>query len=107
MAGRVEGELVPQDSDELTRPLQSVDEHGRVPQYETEIRAERTLAEQAVARVNGKHWGGSKKGRRIWVTDEQARTIRRLKSEGEKVAAIARAVGLSRPTVYRITAEEQ
>jgi DNA invertase Pin-like site-specific DNA recombinase len=77
-----------------------------VAQYETEVRAERTLAGQAVARAQGKRWGGSKKGRRIWVTDEQVRTVRRLKREGEKVAAIARAVGLSRPTVYRLVSEQ-
>jgi len=76
-----------------------------VAQYETEIRAERTLAGQAVARANGKCWGGSRKGRRIWVTPEQERMILRLHSEGEKIAAIARTVNLSRPTVYRLLAE--
>jgi DNA invertase Pin-like site-specific DNA recombinase len=71
-----------------------------VAQYETEVRAERVLAGQAVARAKGKTWGGSEKGRRIKVTDEQVATISRMAGEGAKVAAIARATGLTRPTVY-------
>jgi hypothetical protein len=34
------------------------------------------------------------------VTDEQVQTIRRMAREGEKVAAMARPTGLTRPTVY-------
>jgi len=34
------------------------------------------------------------------VTEETERTIKRLHKQGEKIAAIARVVGLSRPTVY-------
>jgi hypothetical protein len=34
------------------------------------------------------------------VTDEQVTTIARMSGEGAKVAAIARATGLTRPTVY-------
>jgi DNA invertase Pin-like site-specific DNA recombinase len=71
-----------------------------VAQYETEVRAERVSAGQAVARANGKRWGGSVKGRRLKVTDEQVATITRMNGEGAKVAAIARATGLTRPTVY-------
>ena len=33
-----------------------------VAEYETEVRAERVAAGQAVARRKGKTWGGSKKG---------------------------------------------
>ena len=73
-----------------------------VAQYETEVRGERVKAGQAVARANGKRWGGSKKGRRVKVTPLQARTIRSLKESGESVAAIARTMALSRPTVYSI-----
>jgi DNA invertase Pin-like site-specific DNA recombinase len=76
-----------------------------VAQYETEVRAERVLAGQAVARAKGKTWGGSDKGRRLKVTDEQVMTIRRMAGEGAKVAAIARATGLTRPTVYAYLAE--
>lgn len=71
-----------------------------VAQYETEVRAERVLAGQAVARARGKSWGGSQPGRRVKVTDEQVQMIGRMAGEGAKIAAIARATGLTRPTVY-------
>jgi DNA invertase Pin-like site-specific DNA recombinase len=58
------------------------------------------LAGQAVAKAKGKRWGGSAKGRRVKVTDEQVAIIRRMAGEGAKVAAIARTTGLTRPTVY-------
>jgi DNA invertase Pin-like site-specific DNA recombinase len=77
-----------------------------VAAYETEVRAERILAGQATARERGIHWGGSMRGRRIKVTVEPLMTIRRLRLEGGKVSAIARATGLSRPTVYRILGED-
>ncbi|MFZ5828566.1 MAG: recombinase family protein [Planctomycetota bacterium] len=73
-----------------------------VAAYENEVRSERIRAGQAVARANGKRWGGSEPGRRIKVTPEQTQSICRLKAEGQKVAAIARATGLSRPTVYSV-----
>jgi DNA invertase Pin-like site-specific DNA recombinase len=75
-----------------------------VAAYETEVRAERVLAGQSAARAAGKRWGGSKPGRRLKTraTREQATTASRLHQEGEKIAAIARAVGLSRPTVYAL-----
>ena len=73
-----------------------------VAQFETEVRAERVLAGQAVARAAGVKWGGSARGRRIKVTDEQVTMIKRMKSEGTKIAAIARATSLSRPTVYAL-----
>ena len=71
-----------------------------VAQFETEVRAERVLAGQAAARASGVTWGGSEKGRRLKVTDEQVATIQRMAREKAKVAAIARATGLTRPTVY-------
>jgi DNA invertase Pin-like site-specific DNA recombinase len=77
-----------------------------VSQYENEVRGERVRAGQAVAKANGKTWGGSKKGRRVKVSDLQVRTIRQLKQGGEPVAAIARTVGLSRPTVYSVLSGE-
>ena len=73
-----------------------------VAAYETEVRAERIMAGQAAARDAGKSWGGSAKGRRLKVTAEQEEMIRRLKGEGVGVSAIARATGLSRPTIYRV-----
>ncbi len=76
-----------------------------VAAYENEVRSERIVAGQEAARANGKRWGGSVVGRRIKVQPEQIATIRRLHSEASPVAAIARAVNLSRPTVYAILRE--
>jgi DNA invertase Pin-like site-specific DNA recombinase len=71
-----------------------------VAQYETEVRGERVKAGQTVARDQGKRWGGSKAGIRKVVTDEQLRTILRMRAEKEPISTISRVVGLSRPTVY-------
>ena len=76
-----------------------------VAQYETEIRAERVLAGQAVAKANGKSWGGSKKGRLLKVTPDQIKVIKKMNEAGESKAAMARATSLSRPTIYRILRE--
>jgi DNA invertase Pin-like site-specific DNA recombinase len=74
-----------------------------VAAYETEIRAERIIAGQAVARANGVRFGRpAGTGKRVKVTAEQEAAIGRLRSEGAAVAAIARATGLSRPTVYDV-----
>jgi DNA invertase Pin-like site-specific DNA recombinase len=78
-----------------------------VAAFETEVRAERVLAGQAVARAKGKKWGGSKKGRRLKVTDEQVRSIKRMSGDGETVTAISRATGLTRPTVYAYLAQSR
>lgn len=73
-----------------------------VAAYETEIRGERVRAGQAAARAAGKKWGGSKKGRRVKVTDEQIEAIVAMRSRGEKISKIARTVSLSRLTIYRV-----
>ncbi|MFH5803318.1 recombinase family protein [Alienimonas sp. DA493] len=73
-------------------------------EWETEVRGERVKAGQAAARKAGKRWGGGVPGRRK-VTPAKERTIRRLKADGETVAAICREVGLSRPTVYSVLNE--
>ena len=75
-----------------------------VAQFETELRGERVLAGQAVARAAGKRWGGSKPGIRKRVTDTQAKIIVQLHQQREPIARIARAVGLSRPTIYDVLA---
>jgi DNA invertase Pin-like site-specific DNA recombinase len=77
-----------------------------VAMFETEVRSERVVAGQQAAKAAGKRWGGSAKGRRLKVTAEQEKTIRRMKAEGEGITAIGRATGLSRPTVYRILGSE-
>ena len=71
-----------------------------VSAYETEIRGERVQAGQAVAKQQGKTWGGSMKGRLLTVTKEQRKQVWSM--QGEKIARIARTVGLSRPTIYRL-----
>ena len=73
-----------------------------VAAYENEVRAERIVAGQNAARAAGKTWGGSQKGHRIKVTPEQAEAVQRLRQEGTPMAAIARATGLSRPTIYSV-----
>ena len=73
-----------------------------VAAYETEVRGERVRAGQQAARANGKRWGGSRKGRRVKVTEEQAQVIAEMRDRGEKIARIARIMGLSRVTVYRV-----
>lgn len=76
-----------------------------VAEYETEIRAERVAAGQAVARKKGKTWGGSKKGWRWKVSDDQVVAIHEMRGAGKPIAQIARVTGLSRPTIYRVLAE--
>lgn len=78
-----------------------------VAEYETEVRAERVAAGQAVARKKGKKWGGSKKGWRWKVTDDQLAAIHEMRAAGKPVAQIARVTGLSRPTIYRVLDEHQ
>lgn len=73
-----------------------------VAEYETEVRAERVHAGQQVARKNGKRWGGSRKGWRWKVTDDQAAAIHEMRNNGRSVTQIARVTGLSRPTIYRV-----
>lgn len=73
-----------------------------VAAYETEVRAERVLAGQSAARAAGKRWGGSEAGRLLKVTPEQVKAINDMKAKGEGVSTIAKATGLSRPTVYRV-----
>ena len=78
-----------------------------VAQYETEVRAERVAAGQAVARSRGKRWGGSPAGCFLKVSPEQFETIQRFAAEGQKISRIARIMGLSRPTVYRVIASQK
>ena len=73
-----------------------------VAEYETEIRAERVHAGQQVARRKGKTWGGSEKGWRWRVSDEQVAAIQEMKAARTPIAKIARITGLSRPTIYRV-----
>ena len=78
-----------------------------VAEYENEVRRERVLAGQAVARRKGKTWGGSEKGWRWKVTDDQVAAIHEMKAAGKPIAQIARVTGLSRPTIYRVLREAE
>lgn len=77
-----------------------------VAAFETEVRGERVAAGQAAARAAGKKWGGSAKGRRLKVTREQVEVIQQMRAKGSSIAAIARATGLSRPTIYAVLDEK-
>jgi len=67
--------------------------------------AERVLAGQRKARELGKTWGGSTPGRLIWLTQDQVDAILSMNESGKSKASIARATGVSRPTVYRIVSQ--
>lgn len=75
-----------------------------VAAYETELRGERVRAGQAVAKANGKRWGGCKRGTRK-ATKEQVKAIHHLRQENTPIRKIARSVGLSAPTIYRVLSE--
>lgn len=76
-----------------------------VAEYETEVRAERVAAGQSVARRKGKKWGGSAKGWRWKVSDDQVTAIHEMRAATKPIAHIARVTGLSRPTIYRVLRE--
>ncbi len=73
-----------------------------VAAYETEVRSERVRAGIDAARAEGKTWGGRQDGSRNKTTEEKASAVQKLHDAGETVTAIARATGLSRPTVYSL-----
>ncbi len=73
-----------------------------VAQFETEVRVERILVGQAAAKAKGKCWGGSRKGERRKITNEQISVIRNMGFDRKSISSIARATGLSRPTVYAV-----
>lgn len=73
-----------------------------VAAYETEVRAERIRAGIDAAKAEGKTWGGRQEGSRNKATADKAEAVRKLYEAGESVSAIAKAVGLSRPTIYSL-----
>ena len=73
-----------------------------VAAYETEVRRERQLAGIEKARQDGKRWGGRKVGTRVRLTLEKETLVKQLHGQGQSVASIARLVGLTRKTVYRV-----
>lgn len=95
------------DGVDLSTPAGRLMAHvlASVAQYETEVRLERQLAGIAAAKAAGKRWGGRPKGLRVKVSADQIELIRRLKSEGKPILHIARALSLSRPTIYSVLNE--
>jgi DNA invertase Pin-like site-specific DNA recombinase len=76
-----------------------------VAQFETEVRSERQRAGiEAKREENGGKcpWGGRKAGIPNKATVEKLSVVRDLKERGRSIAEIARVVGLTRQTVYRI-----
>lgn len=76
-----------------------------VSAYETEVRSERQMAGIQAAKAKGKSWGGSKPGIRKKVTVDQLRAVQELRKQHTPILRIAKAVGLSRPTVYSLLAD--
>ncbi|MBI3090493.1 MAG: recombinase family protein [Candidatus Tectomicrobia bacterium] len=76
-------------------------------EFETEVRAERVRASQAAAKAKGKTWGGSRNGWRYRSTQAKIPVILDLLAKGAPKAHIARAVGISRKTVYSILARHE
>lgn len=67
-----------------------------IAEFQRNLTVERTRAGLEAARAKG-HTGG----RPYSLTSEQRRLVRRLHSEGNNVAQVARMMGTSRGTVYR------
>jgi DNA invertase Pin-like site-specific DNA recombinase len=75
-----------------------------VADYEIEIQSQNIVAGQEAARAAGQRWGGWPKGRRRTVTAEQV-AAREPQDAGVGISASARAMGLTRKTVYRVLGE--
>lgn len=73
-----------------------------VAEFETELRGERVQAGQIAARRKGKKWGGSTKGWRWRVTDEQVAALHEMRAAAKPITHMSRVTGLSRPTIYRV-----
>ncbi|MFO0897989.1 MAG: recombinase family protein [Pirellulales bacterium] len=71
-----------------------------VAAYETEVRSERQRAGIEAARAAGKTWGGRRKGTRVRLTEAKVAAIKAMHAAGRSVVDIAKAVELSRPTIY-------
>lgn len=71
---------------------------GAFAEFEREIAHERTLAGLRAARA-----AGVQLGRRPALTRDQAELVRVAVSQGRPVASLARAHGVSRATIYRVS----
>jgi DNA invertase Pin-like site-specific DNA recombinase len=76
-----------------------------VAQFETEVRRERQMAGIAAVREqnDGKClWGGRRRGVPNKSTREKVGVVTQLRSQGRSIAEIARIVGMTRQTIYRL-----
>jgi DNA invertase Pin-like site-specific DNA recombinase len=76
-----------------------------VAEFETEVRSERQMAGIAAAKARGVKFGRRPGSRKSRIPQEKRTAIIEHKQAGWKVARIARAVGLSRQTVYVVLTE--
>jgi DNA invertase Pin-like site-specific DNA recombinase len=76
-----------------------------IAQFESELRSERVLAGQEVARANGKTWGGGQAGQRK-LPQSKLSAISQLYEQGRGASSIAQALNISRPTVYSVLREK-
>ena len=79
-----------------------------VAQFETEVRSERQRAgiEAKRNKETGKcPWGGRKAGVPNKSTEEKIAVVSQLRDQGKRIAEIARIVGMTRQSVYRLLAK--
>jgi DNA invertase Pin-like site-specific DNA recombinase len=75
---------------------------GSLAEYERELVRERTALKRVLSRANGTKFGRPRK-----VDDsEHITTAKRMKADGHTGKAIAKYLGVSRATVYRVLAED-
>jgi DNA invertase Pin-like site-specific DNA recombinase len=74
---------------------------GSLAEYERELPKERTALKRATSRANGAKFGRPRK-----VADaEHVSTAKRMKTDGHTAKDIAKYLGVSRATLYRVLAE--
>lgn len=76
-----------------------------IAQFEREGIRLRQKAGIAAAKAKGISWGGSEKGRVYRLTPDKLTAIKTLSAQGMTIGEIARAVGLSRPTITKALAQ--
>jgi DNA invertase Pin-like site-specific DNA recombinase len=76
-----------------------------VASYETEVRSERQMAGIAAAKKRGVRFGRPRGTRRSRIAPDKRQAVIEHKAAGWKIARIARAVGLSRQSIYAVLRE--
>jgi DNA invertase Pin-like site-specific DNA recombinase len=76
-----------------------------VAAYETEVRSERQMAGISAAKAKGVKFGRRPGSRKSRIPRDKRMAIIQHKAAGWKIARIARAVGLSRQTIYLVLKE--